>query len=63
MPYPVGHEIVTPDGRKGVVASVDPLDPDRPIVRLPHGRGTAEERVDMTQPPAVLAPNGAVAKA
>jgi HD-GYP domain-containing protein (c-di-GMP phosphodiesterase class II) len=63
MPYPVGHEIVTPDGRKGVVASVDTLDPDRPIVRLPHGRGTAEERVDMTQPPAVLAPKGAVAKA
>jgi hypothetical protein len=57
MPYPVGHEIVTPDGRKGVVASVNPLDPDRPIVRLPQGSGTAEEKVDMTAPPAVLAPS------
>jgi HD-GYP domain-containing protein (c-di-GMP phosphodiesterase class II) len=63
MPYPVGHEIVTPDGRKGVVASVNPLDPDRPIVRLPEGRGTAEVQVDMTQPPAVLAPKSAAAKA
>ena len=30
MPYPVGHEVVLPDGRRGVVAAVDPLDPDRP---------------------------------
>jgi HD-GYP domain-containing protein (c-di-GMP phosphodiesterase class II) len=63
MPYPVGHEIVTPDGRKGVVASVNPLEPDRPIVRLPQGRGTAEEQVDMTAPPAVLTPKGVPAKA
>ena len=55
MPYPVGHEIVLPDGRAGVVASVDPLDPDRPTVRVPHGRTVDELQVDMTAPPAVLA--------
>jgi HD-GYP domain-containing protein (c-di-GMP phosphodiesterase class II) len=63
MPYPVGHEIVIPDGRTGVVASVDPLEPDHPVVRLPEGQGTAERQVDMTQPPAVLAPKRAPAKA
>jgi hypothetical protein len=42
---------------------VNPLDPDRPVVRLPQGRGSAEEQVDMTQPPAVLAPKSAAAKA
>jgi HD-GYP domain-containing protein (c-di-GMP phosphodiesterase class II) len=62
MPYPVGHEVVTPDGRTGVVASVNPLDPDRPIVRLPAGRGTAEEQVDMTQPPSVLMKKSAPVK-
>lgn len=55
MPYPVGHEIVLPDGRKGVVASVDPLAPDRPVVRVPSGPGIEEIGVDMEQPPAVLA--------
>lgn len=44
-----------PDWRKGVVASVDPLDPDRPTVRMPRGRTIVEEAVDMTAPPAVLA--------
>ena len=55
MPYPVGHEVVLPDGRKGVVASVDPLDPDRPTVRVPRGRAFEEVAGDMTAPPAVLA--------
>jgi hypothetical protein len=55
MPYPVGHEVVLPDGRTGVVAAVDPHDPDRPLVRVPEGRGVEEVKVDMTQPPAVLA--------
>jgi HD-GYP domain-containing protein (c-di-GMP phosphodiesterase class II) len=55
MPYPVGHEVVLPDGRRGVVASVNPLDPDRPVVRVPAGRGAEEVTVDMEQPPAVLA--------
>jgi HD-GYP domain-containing protein (c-di-GMP phosphodiesterase class II) len=55
MPFPVGHEVVLPDGRKGVVAAVDPLDPDRPTVRVPAGRSFEEIRVDMAEPPAVLA--------
>ncbi len=55
MPYPVGHEVVTPDGRKGVVVSVDHTAPDRPVVRLPAGRDWEEIAVDMTQPPAALA--------
>jgi len=55
MPYPVGHEVVLPDGRKGVVAAVDPLAPDRPTVRVPRGRTVDEVAVDMTAPPAVLA--------
>jgi hypothetical protein len=55
MPYPVGHEVVLPDGRRGVVAAVDPLDPDRPTVRVRSGRTIDEHRVDMTAPPAVLA--------
>ena len=55
MPYPVGHDVVLPDGRRGVVAAVDPLDPDRPTVRVPEGRAFEEVKVDMTAPPAVLA--------
>ena len=55
MPYPVGHEVVLPDGRRGVVAAVDPLDPDRPTVRVQTGRTIDEHKVDMTAPPAVLA--------
>ena len=37
---PVGHEVTLPDGRRGVVAAVDPLDPDRSTVRPagPHDR-------------------------
>jgi HD-GYP domain-containing protein (c-di-GMP phosphodiesterase class II) len=54
MPYPVGHEVVLPDGRKGVVSSVDADDPDRPVVRVPAGRGWEEIAVDMTAPPVVL---------
>ena len=42
MPYPVGHEILLPDGRTGVVASVDIDDPDRPTVRV-MGAGGVEE--------------------
>ncbi len=46
-----------PDGRHGVVAAVDPLDPDRPTVRVPQGRGIEEVKADMTAPPAVLTGN------
>ena len=55
MPYPVGHEVVLPDGRRGVVSAVDPHDPDRPTVRVPQGRAIEELKVDMTAPPAALA--------
>ena len=42
MPYPVGHEIVLPDGRSGVVAAVDIDDPDSPTVRVKGGAGVDE---------------------
>jgi HD-GYP domain-containing protein (c-di-GMP phosphodiesterase class II) len=45
MPYPVGHEIALPDGRVGVVASVDPSDPDTPTVRVKGDDGTIDELV------------------
>ncbi len=60
--YPSGlrgnaiHEVVLPDGRRGVVAAVGPLDPDRPTVRVPCGGAVEEVAIDMTEPPAVLAP-------
>ena len=64
MPYPVGHEVTLPDGRRGVVAAVDPLDPDRPTVRVPQARGIEEVKADMTAPPAVpAAPSSAYAYA
>jgi HD-GYP domain-containing protein (c-di-GMP phosphodiesterase class II) len=47
FPYPVGHEITLPDGRVGVVASVDPSDPDRPLVRVAAGDVVSEVAVDM----------------
>jgi HD-GYP domain-containing protein (c-di-GMP phosphodiesterase class II) len=50
MPYPVGHEIALPDGRRGVVAGVDPLQPDCPTVRVRDARGTEEIPVDMRAP-------------
>ena len=56
MPYPVGHEVVLPDGRKGVVVFVDADAPDRPLVRVPAGRGWEETAADMTAPPVVLDP-------
>ena len=48
MPYPVGHEILLPDGRTGVVASADPADPDRPTVRVMGSAGVEELKVDMS---------------
>jgi HD-GYP domain-containing protein (c-di-GMP phosphodiesterase class II) len=48
MPYPVGHEIVLPDGRLGVVSAVDIDDPDSPTVRVMAGAGFDEIKVDMT---------------
>ena len=48
MPYPVGHEILLPDGRTAVVASVDPADPDCPTVRVMGAAGVEELTVDMS---------------
>jgi HD-GYP domain-containing protein (c-di-GMP phosphodiesterase class II) len=45
MPYPLGHEIRLPDGRTGVVSSVDRAEPDRPTVRVRSGGGAIEEFV------------------
>ena len=33
MPYPVGYTITLPDGRPGVVAGVDPEEPEYPVIR------------------------------
>src|SRR5829696_2766687 len=43
MPYPVGTELELPDGRIGVVASLDAARPEEPVVRA----GGAEVRVDL----------------
>lgn len=48
MPYPVGHEVVLPDGRTGVVSSVCPDEPDSPTVRVLGPAGVDELVVDMT---------------
>jgi HD-GYP domain-containing protein (c-di-GMP phosphodiesterase class II) len=53
MPYPVGHEVVLPDGRTGVVAHVPVEDPDSPTVRVMGAAGVEELVVDMTAEPAV----------
>ena len=46
FPYPAGTEIELADGRMGVVARVDPSDPDVPIVRVAGPDGLAEIPVD-----------------
>jgi HD-GYP domain-containing protein (c-di-GMP phosphodiesterase class II) len=52
FPYPVGHEIELPDGRTGVVAGVDPADPERPRVRVADPGGTVDEiTVDLRAQP------------
>jgi HD-GYP domain-containing protein (c-di-GMP phosphodiesterase class II) len=43
MPYPVGYTIPLPDGRFGVVAGVDPEDPDYPVVRFRGDSGELTE--------------------
>ncbi len=49
MPYPVGMEIVLPDGRTAVVSHVERDDPYMPSVRLPTPGGYVEERLDMRE--------------
>jgi len=49
LPYPVGHEVVLPDGRHGVVVHVDPMARLAPTVRVPRGPDAVEELlVDMS---------------
>jgi len=43
MPYPIGSEVTLPDGSSGVVASVDPHHPDRPVIRHRDGSGRIVE--------------------
>lgn len=50
MPYPVGHEVKTPDGRTGVVSHVSIENPDAPTVRFMGPAGVEELVVDMTAP-------------
>jgi HD-GYP domain-containing protein (c-di-GMP phosphodiesterase class II) len=49
MPYPPGHEIELGDGRIGVVASVDPREPERPVVRVPVEDGFEEVELEMAE--------------
>jgi HD-GYP domain-containing protein (c-di-GMP phosphodiesterase class II) len=46
FPYPVGTELPLSDGRIGVVASVDPDNPDMPVVRVAGPTGAQEVTVD-----------------
>jgi HD-GYP domain-containing protein (c-di-GMP phosphodiesterase class II) len=43
MPYPVGHAVTLPDGSTGVVARVDPTNPERPVIRRRDGDGRLHE--------------------
>jgi HD-GYP domain-containing protein (c-di-GMP phosphodiesterase class II) len=46
FPHPVGTELDLSDGRTGVVARVDPDEPDVPVVRVPGPDGPIELPVD-----------------
>lgn len=39
MPYPVGYTITLPDGGSGVVAGVDPAEPEYPVIRYRDAGG------------------------
>lgn len=43
MPYPVGYTISLPDGTRGVVAGVDPEEPEYPVVRFRTRTGELTE--------------------
>ena len=55
MPYPVGHEMRLPDGRVGVVSSVQIDDPGLPDRARLGPAGVEELVVDMTAEPAAAA--------
>jgi len=46
FPFPVGTEMRLGDGRLGVVARVDPADPDVPVVRVSDGDAIDEVTID-----------------
>ncbi len=46
FPFPVGTEVELSDGRVGVVSSVDPEQPELPVVRVDGPRGTEDVTVD-----------------
>ena len=46
FPFPVGTEVKLADGRVGVVAKVDPNEPDVPVVRVPEGDTVTEIALD-----------------
>ena len=46
LPHPPGFEVVLPDGRRGIVAAVDPYEPRRLTVRAEDADGPAEATVD-----------------
>ena len=60
MPYPAGHEIDLPDGRRAVVMAVDPARPYCPRVRIADADGgVAEEtEIDLSPPPPLLRGHG-----
>jgi HD-GYP domain-containing protein (c-di-GMP phosphodiesterase class II) len=45
-PFPVGTEMRLRDGRVGVVARIDPAEPDVPLVRVADGGTVAEVAID-----------------
>jgi HD-GYP domain-containing protein (c-di-GMP phosphodiesterase class II) len=49
MPFPVGHEVLLPDGGDAVVVDVDPERPWAPTVRRRDGSRVVEETVDLAR--------------
>jgi HD-GYP domain-containing protein (c-di-GMP phosphodiesterase class II) len=46
LPHPPGFDVVLPDGRRGVVAAVDPYEPHRLTVRVAEAGAPVEVTVD-----------------
>lgn len=50
VPHPPGTSVTLPDGREGVVVSVERSAPDRPRVRVPLADGPGHEELDVELP-------------
>jgi HD-GYP domain-containing protein (c-di-GMP phosphodiesterase class II) len=48
MPFPVGHQVLLPDGREAVVVAVDPTRPYQPLVRTRGAGGIVEVEADLS---------------